>query len=356
MSENQTETVTIRRSDGRLQQVSLDELDRLNTERKVRDQNSSGRRFGHKEINRMVLIFSVLIAVGALLAFGPQTLFHEDAPSYKEPQSLERAVPLAQNSSAPQQDVETSEPVESSVDDSSSQLETVVASGVSVGVDATGSDDALPASSREEVPTVDTSVEQQLAVSDAPQADELPVANEIFADDELLNLESDTPAGEESLEISIEEVTKAEKAIAAEEIKVADPVDQQSALNDTGSDRAKSALQLAFNRWLGAWINQDVNLYLLHYSNTFSPDNGLGQAAWAAQRRRKIPIPEWIQINVSNFVLEMDASGSIARMTFHQAYQASNYQDQSMKVMEWRLEQGQWKIIVEQSAKFPATP
>jgi CubicO group peptidase (beta-lactamase class C family)/chromosome segregation ATPase len=98
--------------------------------------------------------------------------------------------------------------------------------------------------------------------------------------------------------------------------------------------------------WAGAWSQQAVDDYLGHYSADFQPADGSVRAVWAAQRRKRLRRPKFIEVEISDMQIEsLDANR--ARATFRQAYRADRYHDVVVKVLDLARDGGRWWIVGE---------
>ena len=98
------------------------------------------------------------------------------------------------------------------------------------------------------------------------------------------------------------------------------------------------------DRWVRAWENQDIELYLSFYSKEFVPTNGRYSDWWidriaALKRHAKISIQlENIQIFSSKDTAEID---------FTQSFKSNRYSDIGIKKLIWVKNGSDWKITKE---------
>lgn len=97
--------------------------------------------------------------------------------------------------------------------------------------------------------------------------------------------------------------------------------------------------------WAAAWSEQDVDVYLVFYDDSYSPP-GQPRRVWEAQRRSRIKRPKWIQIGLSDFDIQ-PINTDIARVRLIQDYKASNYMDRTRKELQLRSTPDGWRIISE---------
>ena len=100
--------------------------------------------------------------------------------------------------------------------------------------------------------------------------------------------------------------------------------------------------------WSSAWAGQNVDAYLSHYSERFSPNQGLSRSVWAAQRRDRVSRPQFIKVEISDLFVDV-SSADTARAVFKQDYASPGYQDTVIKTLTLGKENGAWKILREVS-------
>ncbi len=112
----------------------------------------------------------------------------------------------------------------------------------------------------------------------------------------------------------------------------------------------REALVLGFlEYWFEQWQQQDLSAYFASYSKQFTPDNGMTLEQWRSVRSERISTPQWITVNALNPIVVLSDDLLEARVEFEQRYVASNYQENSRKVVWLNFDQGeQWKIVAEQ--------
>ncbi len=96
--------------------------------------------------------------------------------------------------------------------------------------------------------------------------------------------------------------------------------------------------------WLNAWKAQQINSYLSFYSKDFeAPESS--RESWEEKRRKLLSKSSIISIEVSDIqiVREDDA----VEMSFTQDYKSDRISDVGKKVLIWKNEGDQWKIVKE---------
>jgi len=94
--------------------------------------------------------------------------------------------------------------------------------------------------------------------------------------------------------------------------------------------------------WASAWSAQDVDAYLSHYADSFTPAMG-SASKWRAQRHIRLTKPKYIRVALEKVKL-LSISKNRARIELIQTYESNTYKDQSRKRMDLLLVNGQWKI------------
>lgn len=100
--------------------------------------------------------------------------------------------------------------------------------------------------------------------------------------------------------------------------------------------------------WALAWTSQEVDSYLDFYARDFSPTRGLSGPQWRRQRRDRISGPGFIEVEVKDLQVER-VDDDLARTRFVQFYRSDTLSDTTLKMIEWKLEDGAWKIIGERA-------
>jgi len=98
--------------------------------------------------------------------------------------------------------------------------------------------------------------------------------------------------------------------------------------------------------WAAAWEQQDVEVFLSHYSRDFSTPGGISITAWEKDRHKRLGRPKFIRIGILD-MQKQKLNDSRAQVTFIQEYQTDTYSDQGLKTLELIWENGSWLIINE---------
>jgi adhesin transport system outer membrane protein len=107
-----------------------------------------------------------------------------------------------------------------------------------------------------------------------------------------------------------------------------------------------SEIEKQLTAWAAAWSAKEVSAYLGFYAADFRPEGRIPRADWEAQRSRRLQRPGAIRVDLSQLEVVMRGSDA-AVTTFRQDYSADGLRDTSDKVIEWKRENGQWRIVRE---------
>ena len=106
--------------------------------------------------------------------------------------------------------------------------------------------------------------------------------------------------------------------------------------------------------WGKAWASRDVAGYLDFYAADFKPEGEMSRENWARQREQRIArSAAEIRIDIQNLVVSLsDPDNAVA--SFRQVYASGGVSDTTEKTLEWRRENGQWRIMREATRPFVA--
>ena len=108
----------------------------------------------------------------------------------------------------------------------------------------------------------------------------------------------------------------------------------------------ESEVSAVVRNWAKAWADQNVPAYLSFYSNSFQPEGGLDYDRWREQRKTRVAAPPFINVTLSNIAVAIDDQDSV-QVRFTQRYRSNLVNDQVMKELQMRQENGQWRITRE---------
>lgn len=108
------------------------------------------------------------------------------------------------------------------------------------------------------------------------------------------------------------------------------------------------------NRWITAWWQQEVDAYLGFYAEDFQVPEELDREAWERLRRERLIAPSFISLRIEAPQV-MPVGEQTYRAKFLQHYRSDSYQDTVVKILDLTREDGQWKILREESSE-PLSP
>lgn len=106
---------------------------------------------------------------------------------------------------------------------------------------------------------------------------------------------------------------------------------------------APETVQQALNGWTAAWSAKDFPRYRDYYAKSFAPENGRAPEQWASDRAVRLAQPGAISIGIEDLKVQTPEADR-AVTEFRQTYTSPNYQDISIKRLEWVREGDRWKI------------
>ena len=108
-------------------------------------------------------------------------------------------------------------------------------------------------------------------------------------------------------------------------------------------DDARAAVE----SWAHAWSERDVNGYLAHYGDGFTPERGASRMAWEKSRRQMIERRRSITVNIANLRLERVSDSRIV-VRYVQDYAADAYRETGTpKRLVLAHEGSGWRIVAE---------
>ncbi len=124
-------------------------------------------------------------------------------------------------------------------------------------------------------------------------------------------------------------------------VKVIQPIDISKPSNNPEID--KSEISQVVKQWSSNWSNKNIDGYLAHYAESFSPNDGKNKEEWAKARKTRILDKNSIKISFEAMDINI-TSNSTARVNFKQIYESDKFKDTSNKTLEMIKVNGQWKI------------
>ena len=104
-------------------------------------------------------------------------------------------------------------------------------------------------------------------------------------------------------------------------------------------------IRKAISGWVSAWQTKDVDAYLKHYADNFTPSGGMSRSAWLQQRQERLGRPGEITIQLSDLEIKTNSDGATAR--FLQTYSARGTTLKETKTLVLTLQDGNWLILQE---------
>ena len=121
------------------------------------------------------------------------------------------------------------------------------------------------------------------------------------------------------------------------------PIASEKSLTSNNPDEA--AILAAVEGWRAAWIAQNLDSYIEHYSKNFKGDTK-NRKAWIAQRKAKITHGKSIKLELTNFNVKK-VNKDTFDVEFSQHYQSASYKDNGIKTLRLEREKNRWIIINE---------
>lgn len=109
----------------------------------------------------------------------------------------------------------------------------------------------------------------------------------------------------------------------------------------------KDAILQALQQWKTDWESLDANAYLQHYATDFAA-RGMNLATWKKYKRRVNANKTFIKVALSDIsIFQYPNESNLYEVHFNQAYQSSNFNNQSDKVLYLKQQNQQWRIVGE---------
>lgn len=98
--------------------------------------------------------------------------------------------------------------------------------------------------------------------------------------------------------------------------------------------------------WVAAWVARDTKQYVAFYASDFQAKDGLNREIWTRKHEERFAHNKELHVDIQNLAIHF-RSANLAVTEFHQIYVADISRYAAFKAMEWRKENGQWKIVRE---------
>ncbi len=110
----------------------------------------------------------------------------------------------------------------------------------------------------------------------------------------------------------------------------------------------KNEIIKQLKHWAESWSSQSVDEYLAHYSGNFVPRGISTLEAWKKQRESRLLLRDFINVDISQFNVDITENGERATVNFTQHYKSNVFEDTIRKTVELELSGEQWLILSEQ--------
>lgn len=115
-------------------------------------------------------------------------------------------------------------------------------------------------------------------------------------------------------------------------------------------EQSRDDLQSALGAWKSDWETRDADHFLDHYSTSLTAGDPRG---WVKTKRRNILEKDWIRLQLQEVSLFLYPGGEMAFTEFTQRYDSDKLSSVSRKRLYWRMENGQWRIVLEKALDAP---
>lgn len=219
-----------------------------------------------------------------------------------------------------------------------------------------------PAVADDREPAVETTAEGEPAPEPIPEPPAQPVSAPAVEPTpepapEPIEQPMAAPVLEPEVEAEPEPASEPAPEPVAEPFREPEPVPELAVREEAPppvGETGPSALELVqtVKNWVGAWSEQRVDDYLDFYARSFTPEDGVGRARWAGERRERIAGPRFVRVTITGLETRMLDDGS-ARATFLQYYRSDGFSDTVRKTLELVREDGRWRIQREYAVTTP---
>lgn len=108
----------------------------------------------------------------------------------------------------------------------------------------------------------------------------------------------------------------------------------------------QQSVMQALENWRSVWSAKDLKAYLGMYHAEFVPANNQSLEAWRSARTRSLQSPRFIEVSITALQL-MPIDEDTVRIQFHQGYRSDRFEDRVVKVLLFKKQADEWKIIQE---------
>jgi len=109
----------------------------------------------------------------------------------------------------------------------------------------------------------------------------------------------------------------------------------------------EKAIVNALKTWASVWSRRDIKGYIAMYAPDFQLPGNMSRKRWERSRKRRLS-KKYINVTIANPQISF-VNCTLARVTFDQFYSSNNYEDQTKKLILFKKEVQEWRIIKESS-------
>ena len=155
------------------------------------------------------------------------------------------------------------------------------------------------------------------------------------------------------VELNSKEPSLVEPSLSVDEVldvkqpEVVTLVSTEFSDDGVGEQDSIAAIELV-KEWARSWASQDVDTYVSYYADNFRPSSGLSYEKWRQQRQTQLTNKSFIEIVVSDFVVEQ--RGEQFAVTFSQHYKSNDIDNTITKRLVFKKKARDWsqaKIVKE---------
>ena len=161
----------------------------------------------------------------------------------------------------------------------------------------------------------------------------------------------------EQIPFAVQEGNSVEKRLPVLTPPEVDAVGNDAAKSDSPDSQVeplslseKAEVVALIERWSRAWQQQNVDEYFSMYSHGYSAYRQMSSKEWRLWRTSRLKRPVWISIEIGPVTVERkerEETEVELHATFWQPYRSPGYQDDTLKRLILRQEEGGWKITDE---------
>ncbi len=139
------------------------------------------------------------------------------------------------------------------------------------------------------------------------------------------------------------------KGEPVEMVKLEPPAPPQAPAAQPPQGSAENSIDVVLTQfldWLESWQKKQMDAYFSFYSNQFMGD-GVPYKDWQKDRSQFLKQNNGIVVEVNDVIIQ--EKGDTIEMTFIESFKSDSFSDIRQKVLIWKKEGGEWKIVRESS-------